>query len=155
MSLVNLAHVCSSLNNASKARLALTSIPHTKLHLSICIALQQSGLISTIVRGGPTAPPPHLLLGHPTVIDDEAGAEPVTQSNVASRRLWVGLKYWQSEPVLGIMTPISKPKRKITVKLPHLRDILQGRRSGSVDGLRSPGECIEKKIGGLALLRVN
>jgi len=80
------------------------------------------------------------------------------------------LKYWQNEPVLGIMTLISKPKRKITVKLPHLRDILQGRRSGSVDGLRSPGECIyletdrgfmearecvEKKIGGLALLRVN
>ncbi|OXV11332.1 hypothetical protein Egran_00905, partial [Elaphomyces granulatus] len=170
MSLVNLAHVCSSLNNANKARLALASIPHTKLHLNICIALQQSGLISSIVRGGPTAPAPHLLLGHPTIVDEEAGAEPVTQSNVASRRLWVGLKYWQSEPVLGTMTSISTPKRKISVKLPDLRNILQGRRSGSVDGLRSPGEClylktdrgfmearecVEKKVGGLALVRVN
>ncbi|KAK2767628.1 erg26, C-3 sterol dehydrogenase [Arachnomyces sp. PD_36] len=104
MSLVNLAHVCSHLTNASKARLGLTSIPNSNLHLRLSLALQNAGLISTVVRGGPTPPPPHLLLNHPSVNDEVVGVEPVTQSNVASRRLWLGLKYWQSEPVLSKMS---------------------------------------------------
>jgi ribosomal protein S8 len=169
MSLSNLANVCSHLNNATKARLALTSIPNTKLHLKFCLALQHAGLISTVVRGGTSPPPPHLLLGHPAVNDEHAGVEPVTQSTIASRRLWLGLKYWQGEPVLGKMMVVSKPKRRITLNLPGLRQVLRGRRSGDVEGLRSPGEClfintdqgllearecIEKKTGGLVLCRV-
>ncbi|KAJ5524351.1 hypothetical protein N7494_011001 [Penicillium frequentans] len=57
MSLVNLAAVCSHLNNATKARLGLTSIPNSNLHLKLCQALQNSGYISSVVRGGPTPPP--------------------------------------------------------------------------------------------------
>ncbi|KAL1966376.1 hypothetical protein VTN77DRAFT_4518 [Rasamsonia byssochlamydoides] len=165
MSLSNLAHVCSHLNNVTKARLALASIPNTKLHLKLCLALQKQGLISSVVLGGRKPPEPHLLLGQPSVQE----VEPVTQSNVSSRRLWLGLKYWQSEPVLGKMIPVSKPKRRITLDLRGLRRVVCGQRSGDVEGLRNPGEClflstdqgllearecVEKKVGGLVLCRV-
>jgi ribosomal protein S8 len=169
MSLVNLAHVCSHLNNATKARLGLTSIPNSNLHLNLSLALQKAGLISAVVRGGQHPPQPHLLLGQPAVNSENGGVEPVTQSNVASRRLWLGLKYWQSEPVLGKMTLVSKPKRRITIDIAGLRQVVRGERSGYVDGLRSPGEClflstdrglmearecVEKKVGGLVLCRI-
>ncbi|KAJ9224294.1 hypothetical protein DTO027B5_4074 [Paecilomyces variotii] len=128
-----------------------------------------AGFISSVVRGGPTPPPPHVLLGHPSVNDESQGVEPITQSNVASRRLWLGLKYWQSEPVLSKMTLVSKPKRRINLDVPGLRQIIRGEKSGYVEGLRSPGEClflstdrgilearecVEKKVGGLVLCRV-
>ncbi|OJJ46908.1 hypothetical protein ASPZODRAFT_1846559 [Penicilliopsis zonata CBS 506.65] len=165
MSLVHLANVCSHLNNATRARLSLTSIPSTKLHLNLCLALQNAGLISSIVRAGPEPPQSHVLLGTPLVEE----IEPVTQGNVASRRLWVGLKYWQNESVLGKITLISKPKRRVIIGVEGLRDVIRGHRSESVAGLRSPGEnlflstdrgimeareCVEKKIGGLVLCRV-
>ncbi|EED16306.1 40S ribosomal protein S8 [Talaromyces stipitatus ATCC 10500] len=180
MSLTHLSNMCSHLNNVSKARLGLTSIVDTKMHRNLILAMQQQGLIGTIVRGGRSPPPPHLLLGQPTatsVAADGSSAagssivetEPVTQANIASRRLWLGLKYWQSEPVLGKITPVSKPKRRITMDLQGLRRVIRGSRSGTVDGLRSPGEClflatdrgimearqcVEKKVGGLVLCRV-
>lgn len=58
MSLVNLAHVCSHLQNASKARLSLTSITLTKLHLALALALQKQGFISTVQVGGKDPPTP-------------------------------------------------------------------------------------------------
>ncbi|KKK19588.1 hypothetical protein P175DRAFT_0501447 [Aspergillus ochraceoroseus IBT 24754] len=169
MSLVNLSHVCSHLNNATKARLGFTSIPNSNLHLKLCLALQNSGYISSVVRGGPTPPPIHNLLGNPTVNDEVQGVEPLTQTNVASRRLWLGLKYWQSEPVLGKMTMVSKPTRRITIDVAGLRQVIRGEKSSYVEGLRSPGEslylstdqgileareCVEKKLGGLVLCRI-
>ncbi|EME87639.1 uncharacterized protein MYCFIDRAFT_209565 [Pseudocercospora fijiensis CIRAD86] len=56
MSLVNLAHVCSHLQNASLARLGLTSIPYTKLHLSLALLLQKQGFLSQVKLGGPSPP---------------------------------------------------------------------------------------------------
>lgn len=56
MSLVNLAHVCSHLQNASLARLGLTSIPYTKLHLSLALLLQKQGFLSHVKLGGPSPP---------------------------------------------------------------------------------------------------
>ena len=56
MSLVNLAHVCSHLQNASLARLGLTSIPHTRLHLSVALLLQKQGFFSQVKLGGPSPP---------------------------------------------------------------------------------------------------
>ncbi|KAL4804798.1 ribosomal protein S8 [Aspergillus unguis] len=167
MSLANLAHVCSHLNNVTKARLGFTSIVNTNLHRKLCVALQNDGFISSVVLGGPQPPAMHNLLGTPTT--KEAETEPLTQSNVASRRLWLGLKYWQSQPVLSNISLISKPTRRITIDVPGLRRVIRGEQSGYVKGLRSPGEslyistdqgikeareCVEKKLGGLVLCRV-
>jgi ribosomal protein S8 len=169
MSLVNLAHVCSHLNNATKARLSLTSIPNSNLHLKLCNALQNSGYISSVVRGGPTPPPAHPILGYPAANDEVEGIEPVTLDNVASRRLWLGLKYWRNESVLGKVQMVSKPTRRVTIDVEGLRRVVRGEDSGYVGGLRSPGEslflstdrgileareCVEKKLGGLVLCRV-
>lgn len=162
MSLVNLAHVCSHLQNASKARLGLTSVPSTNLHLSLLLALQHSGFLSSVTRGGLTPPP----------IDDLSSyvPEPVTQANVATRRLWLGLKYWNNEPVLSEMKMISKPTRRIWMDIEGLGQIVRGRQAGYVKGLTRPGEClylttdrgimesrecVERKIGGMLLCRVS
>lgn len=165
MSLVNLASVCAHLNNATKARLGLTSIPNTNLHLKLCQALKNDGYLSTVVRGGPTPPPAHPILGFPAAND----VEPITRDNVASRRLWLGLKYWRNESVLGKVQLVSKPTRRVRVTVEDLRKIVRGEESNYVAGLRSPGEslyistdqgilearqCVEKKIGGQALCRV-
>ncbi|KAK5109706.1 hypothetical protein LTR62_006829 [Meristemomyces frigidus] len=56
MSLVNLAHVCSHLQNASLARLGLTSIPYTKLHLDLALLLHKQGFLSQVKLGGPSPP---------------------------------------------------------------------------------------------------
>ncbi|WEW59674.1 hypothetical protein PRK78_005153 [Emydomyces testavorans] len=169
MSLVHLAHVCSHLTNASKARLSITSVPNTKLHRALFLALRDAGFVSSVVLGGPNPPVPHSLLNQPSITDIKVPPEPVTRENVASRRLWLGLKYWQSEPVISKMTVISKPTKRICLDLPALRRIVRGNMSDTVYGIRSPGECIflttsdgifearecvERKIGGMALCRV-
>lgn len=95
--------------------------------------------------------------------------EAITRDNVASRRLWLGLKYWRNEAVLGKVSMISKPKRRVNLNVEDLRLIVRGYEGKHVAGLRSPGEslylstdrgileareCVEKKIGGLVLCRV-
>ncbi len=73
MSLVNLSHVCSHLQNASLARLGLTSIPYTRLHLSLSLLLQKQGFLSQVKLAGPSPPascfPPgadnHHVTSHP------------------------------------------------------------------------------------------
>lgn len=68
MSLVNLSHVCSHLQNASLARLGLTSIPYTRLHLSLALLLQKQGFLSQVKLAGPSPPascfPPGLRDNH-------------------------------------------------------------------------------------------
>ncbi|KAI1926565.1 hypothetical protein LOZ66_002013 [Ophidiomyces ophidiicola] len=170
MSLVHLANVCSHISNASKARLGLTSVLNTKLHQSLLLALLDAGFVSSVVLGGPQPPEPHFLLGVPSALSPTLQeVELVTRENVASRRLWLGLKYWQSEPVISKMSLISKPTKRITLDVPALRKIVRGDQSNTVYGLRSPGECIflktsrgilearqcvERDIGGMALCRV-
>ena len=56
MSLVNLSHVCSHLQNASLAKLGLTSIPYTRLHLSLSLLLQKQGFLSQVKLGGASPP---------------------------------------------------------------------------------------------------
>lgn len=161
MSLVNLSHVCSHLQNASKARLGLTSVPSSNLHLKLSLALQTSGFISSVNRGGLTPPPFDSLSTYE--------AEPITQSNIATRRLWLGLKYWNNEPVLSRMSMISKPTRRVWMDVDGLGKLTRGRSAGAVKGLTKPGECVyvstdrgilearecvERKIGGMLLCRV-
>lgn len=170
MSLSTLANTCSHLQNAAKARLALTSLPNTKRNLNLSIALQRQGFLSTVTRGGPQ--PPLLLtptsMPHATNEADMDEAT-VTQANVATRRLWLGLKYWNSDPVMREVKLESWPKRKVTLKVPELTRIVKGREAGFVKGLTRPGEClfldtdqgvleareaVQKRTGGLVLCRV-
>jgi len=171
MSLVNLAHVCSHLQNASKARLGLTSIPSTNLHLALVLALQSAGFISTVTRGGPT--PPLLLtstsMPHALAASADAAEATVTQANIASRRLWIGMKYWNSEPVLRECKLESKPRQRVWVGHRDLEMIVRGREAKWTKGLTRLGEClfvstdrgvmeardcVERKVGGMLLCRV-
>ena len=161
MSLVNLANVCSHLQNASRARLGLTSVPSSNMILGISLALQQAGYLRFVTRGGPTPPP----------VDALSTYEPakVTQTNVASRRLWLGLKYWNNAPVLSQMSMVSKPTKRVYVDAEGIGKLVRGRDAGFVKGLRKPGEClfvstdrgilearecVERKVGGMLLCRV-
>ena len=193
MSLVNLAHVCSHLQNASKARLGLTSIPSSNLHFSLCLNLHKQGFLSTVIRGGPSPPDLTTLhTGEPLPSAPDATAylrqahqgsndadshldklveeATVTQENVATRRLWLGLKYWNSQPVLSEMKMVSKPKQRIWLNSQDIGTIVRGREAGYVKGLTRPGEClfvttdkgimearecVERRIGGMILCRVN
>ena len=101
--------------------------------------------------------------------DEREPIEYITRENVSSRRIWLGMKYWQSQPVLQQISSVSKPKRKINLNVSELRKVVRGERGGEVQGLRTPGECmflltdqglleareaLEKKVGGLVLCRV-
>jgi ribosomal protein S8 len=160
MSLVNLSHVCSHLQNASRARLGLTSIPLSNLHLSLSLQLQKAGFFSHVIRGGPE--PPDLLETNDT-------PEPVTQANISSRKLWLGLKYWNNEPVLSKMTMVSKPTKRVWMNQEGLARLVKGRDYDYVKGLRDVGEtlyvstdqgileareCVERRTGGMILCRV-
>jgi ribosomal protein S8 len=175
MSLVNLAHVCSHMQNASLARLGLTSIPLSRMHLSLSLLLQKQGFLSTVTLGGPT-PPAKLLPPTPPHPHTPSSTKPitqeveeVTQQNRASRRLWLGMKYWDGEPVLRKMTLLSKPTKRIWLSSNELGEIVRGKDCKFIRGLRQVGECIfvstdkgimearecvERKIGGQVLCRV-
>jgi ribosomal protein S8 len=108
-------------------------------------------------------------------INSGVPSEERVPSNPAHRRIWVGLKYWKSEPVLSRANVISKPKKSITMSYPVIARIARGQRATTekgdiLEGLKNPGECIivstdrgimearecvRRKIGGLALCRVS
>lgn len=161
MGILNITNACAHLQNSSRARLGLTSLPNTKYNLLFLLALHRSGLVSSVTRAGPQPPPPEALL--------TALPEPVTSRNVATRRLWVGLKYVDNEPVMRNVRSVSRPSRPVNLQLPGLRRVARGFESGYVDGLKM-GECLfvatdqgilevrealEKKVGGLVLARVS
>ncbi|EOA81602.1 hypothetical protein ACJQWK_10757 [Exserohilum turcicum] len=200
MSLVNLAHFCSHMQNASKARLGLTSIPVSKMHTNIALGLQREGFLSSVTLGGPTPPKPFLLqaqqdpeqleimaqklkdepwLAYPMAnspgnkgkapLGEEHDHQVHVPENPARRRLWLGLKYWQNEPVLKNMKLVSKPTRRIWLTSEDLGKITRTRESSYVKGLTHPGECmfittdrgilearecVERRLGGMALFRV-
>ncbi|KAF2643015.1 ribosomal protein S8 [Massarina eburnea CBS 473.64] len=198
MSLVNLAHVCSHLQNASKARLGLTSIPVSKMHVKLGLGLQREGFLSSVTLGGQTPPRPFLLQStvgpeehdelaqkladepwnafpafdshrNPPLGRDEHVSRVKVPQNPAQQRLWLGLKYWNNEPVLKNMKLESKPTRRIWLTSEDLAKITRTRDSGYIKGLTHPGEClflttdrgilearecVERRLGGMVLCRV-
>ncbi|TPX19078.1 uncharacterized protein E0L32_011239 [Thyridium curvatum] len=156
-----IADACAHLQNASRARLGLTSIPNSKYNLNFAMALHRAGFISGVTRAGPHPPPPQALTS--------AESEPVTAANVATRRLWLGLKYWNNEPVMRNLKAVSKPSRLVTLKLQELERVARGFPAGYVKGLTlgeslfvstdrgvlEVREAIEKKAGGVVLCRVS
>ncbi|KAB5584848.1 ribosomal protein S8-like protein [Coniochaeta sp. 2T2.1] len=158
MGIQSIANACSHLQNASRARLGLTSVPNTKYNLRLLLALHRAGFVSSVTRGGPSPPQ-----------DLNAEPEPVTSQNVATRRLWVGLKYWDNEPVMRNIQPVSRPSRAVTSDLKELSRIARGFEAGYVKGLNlgetlflstdrgvlEVREALERKVGGLVLCRVS
>ncbi|KAK9351914.1 ribosomal protein S8 [Lipomyces doorenjongii] len=112
MSLHNLSYVCSHLKNCSMARVPITSIQYTKLHLGVVLGLYRHGAISHVQLGSRKGP----------------DTEPiqVTSENISTRRLWVTLKYYNAEPVLKNALLESKPSKKKTMKLPGLKRLIEG-----------------------------
>ncbi|KAK2043793.1 ribosomal protein S8 [Colletotrichum somersetense] len=158
--LTNVINMCSHLQNASRARLGMTSVMNTKQNLNLALALHRSGFISSLHRGGPTPPAPEEMGSNP---------EPVTSANVATRRLWLGLKYWNNEPVLKGLSMVTKPTRPIRVHIEDLELVVRGfnSKNGLVKGL-GLGECLfistdrgvlearealARKVGGMVLCR--
>ncbi|ATY59217.1 40S ribosomal protein S8 [Cordyceps militaris CM01] len=165
MSLKTLVDMCSHLQNASKAKLGLTSFRSTKHSMLLATALHRAGFLSTVYRAGPTPPSEEDMLSRPM--------EPVTTANVSSRRLWLGLKYWDGKPVLGTCRAMSTPSRRVTVRPEELARVVRGfptkLDAGVVQGL-TLGECLfldttegvlearealAKKVGGTLMCRVS
>lgn len=89
--------------------------------------------------------------------------------NPAARRLWLGLKYYNNQPVLSKMRMVSKPTKRIWLNKEDIGRITRGREAGYVRGLSRPGEClfvttdagvmesrecVDRMIGGMMLCRV-
>lgn len=188
MSLVHVANACSHLQNASAARLGLTSLPCTTMLHTLLLSMQRSGFIGSVTVGGPKPSPPTALSpvldpfyfdrpdspssssSSPSTTSPLIHTPQITQENVASRRLWIGLKYYRNEPVLRKMQCISKPKRRFWLGVKQLEALARGDQQGYVQGLRGVGEsmfvttdrgimelreCVERRSGGMLLCRVN
>ncbi|KAI0011913.1 ribosomal protein S8 [Xylariaceae sp. FL0662B] len=157
---INIINMCSHLQNASRARLGLTSVPHSKYNLAVALALHRAGFLEFVTRGGVRPPDPATLSTYEP--------PPLTNANVARQRLWVGLKYSGGQPVLRSITPVSTPSRWVTASLNDLRRLCRGFDASYQRGLNI-GECmivgtdrgtlesreaVDRKVGGLLLCRV-
>ena len=155
MSLVKLAHTCAHLQNCTRVRLSLTSIPYTKLQLQFAYNLYKQGFISSLQKGSTKGP-------------DEDYVE-VTPDNISTRRLWLGLKYRENKPILNKLQLISKPSVRIILENDDLKKICSGTIVRKIKPLQ-PGELILvrcgsevmdindavfKKLGGEVLCRIN
>ncbi|KAJ1959150.1 hypothetical protein IWQ62_004729 [Dispira parvispora] len=119
---------CSHLQNAFRARLSQTAVPENKMNLALSRILYREGFITSVTRGSHLGP-------------DGANYVPTTPDNVATRRLWLRLKYKNEKPTLREMACISKPSRKISGHFQDLQRIAAGRPVGIVKPLR-PGEIL-------------
>ncbi|KAK3382267.1 ribosomal protein S8-like protein [Lasiosphaeria ovina] len=165
MGIQSIAHACSHLQNATRARLGLTSLPSNKYNLNLALALHRAGLVGSVTRGGPQPPPMEAL----SSLEAGGATEPVTTANVATRRLWLGLKYWDNEPVIRNVKVVSKPSRLVTAALPALERVSRGLPADHLKGLNlgetmflatdrgvlEIREALVKKVGGLVLCRVS
>jgi small subunit ribosomal protein S8 len=93
----------------------------TKLHLSIALGLYKEGFLSSVQRGDFTGPDKEYV--------------PTTTQNISTRRLWLGLKYQETRPVLKKMQMVSKPSRKIITTPQELHSLVLGRSVRGVPAL--------------------
>ena len=161
MPIANVVNMCSHLQNASKARLGLTSVPHNKYNLRVALALHRAGFLSFVTRGGTRPPDPSTIATYEP--------EDLTTANAARARLWLGLKYSgdTGAPVMGTVQSITKPKRPITANLPALQKLVRGFDASYQRGLDlgeamivatdrgvlESREAVAKKVGGLLMCR--
>ncbi|KAK0655651.1 ribosomal protein S8 [Cercophora newfieldiana] len=161
MGIQQITNMCAHLQNASRARLGITSLPNTRYNLNLALALHRAGFINSITRAGPHPPSPSEFL--------TLEPEPVTTANASTRRLWVTLKYWNNEPVLRRIQAVSKSSRRVQADLEQMGRIARGFEAGMHKGLNL-GECmflstdrgvlelreaLDRKVGGLVLCRAS
>jgi len=127
ISLLTLSHLCSHLQNASRARLGLTSIPESQAGLAVCTHLLRQGFITALQRGSTLGP--------------DTAWTPTTQLNVATRRLWLTLKFSDSQPVLRALQMVSRPSKAVRLSHAQLTALTKGRWTEYVPPLQ-PGECL-------------
>lgn len=151
-----LHHVASHLQNASRARSSITSIPQSKMNLAVALGLYREGLLSSVQRGDLQGP--------------DAVYTPTTPENVSTRRLWLGLKYRDARPVLSQCHVVSRPSRKIWMSVSELKELAAGRKGkemvrgllpgevcfvGTDQGVMEVREAIARRIGGQVLIRAS
>lgn len=161
MGIYNVINACAHLQNCSRARVGLTSLPSTKGNLFFALALHRAGLVSSVTRAGPKPPSPEQLLTF--------DAEPVTTANVANRRLWLGLKYTADggHPLMWRVSSVSTPKRPVNMTVAGLHRVARGFDQDYVKGLKAGEslfvagdagvleiwEALERNTGGMVLAR--
>ncbi|ORX61946.1 30S ribosomal protein S8 [Hesseltinella vesiculosa] len=146
--------LCARIQNGFRSRLQSIAVPETKMNLAICNILYKDGFLTSVARGNHLGP--------------DTTFTPTTPSNVATRRLWLQLKYKENNPTLEQMTVVSKPSKKITYTVSEMKFLSAGRRAKFVSPLQ-PGEiaimntnrgvlsirdAIEENVGGEILCRV-
>ncbi|KAJ1975754.1 hypothetical protein H4R35_003002 [Dimargaris xerosporica] len=119
---------CSHIQNAFRARLKQAAVPENKTNLALARILYREGFIASVTRGSHLGP-------------DGDQYVPTLPDNIATRRLWLKLKYRDDIPTLREMACISKPSRKITFNFGDLQRLASGRPVSIVKPLR-PGEII-------------
>ena len=96
------------------------------MNLAISLGLYRQGFLTGVQRGSVSGP-------------DEVYT-PTTPENIATRRLWLGIKYRDASPVLRSMSVISKPSRKIWMGVPELQELVDGRKGKEMVAGLLPGE---------------
>ncbi|KAK6455822.1 ribosomal protein S8 [Scheffersomyces xylosifermentans] len=154
MSLVHLANLCAHLKNCTNVNIASTSVPFTRLHLQVAVGLYKEGFISSLQKGSTEGP--------------DLKAVDVTPDNISTRRLWLGLKYRNNQPVIRDISLISKPGRKVNLTNEEVKALASGLAVRFIKPLQ-PAECIfikskeevfeiqeaaKRNLEGLALYRV-
>lgn len=132
MSLVKLANTCAHLQNCSRVRTTLTSIPYTKLHLQFAYNLYKHGFLSSLQKGSSKGP-------------DDFPTD-VTPDNISTRRLWVGLKYRDTKSVLNSCRLISKPNLRMHLNHHEMKKLCSGVSVRLIKPLQ-PGELILVRAG--------
>ncbi|CCE62525.1 hypothetical protein TPHA_0C03730 [Tetrapisispora phaffii CBS 4417] len=161
MSLVKLANTCAHIQNCSRVRIPLISIPYTGLHLQFAYNLYKNGFVSSIQKGSTKSP-------DDSIVD-------VTPDNIATRRIWMNLKYKENKPIISSCRLISKPNLRISLTYQEMQQLSAGKsirlikplQPGELilirtkdpntkkDVLMDINEAIDKRLNGEVLCRVN
>lgn len=130
--------------------------------------LEISSMGVTIPNQPYNPPPTSPALADPSELETEGL---VTQANRASRRLWLGMKYWDGLPVLRKARMISKPTKRFYLSAKEIGDLCRGRGAAknqvkplsqvgeilavvTEKGVLEARECVDRGLGGLVLCRI-
>lgn len=127
MSLVNLANFCAHIKNCTNVNIGLTSVPFSRLHLQVAVNLYKEGFISSVQKGSTSGP-------------DEKPVE-ITPDNIATRRLWLNLKYKDNMPVIRDLSLVLKPGRRVNLTSTEVKALASGLPVRFIKPLQ-PAECV-------------